>query len=312
MIAVVNDWWHHMVRGEFADAWRVSDAILRQRRGEPCWHLPRHEQYVWDGRPLHGARVLVRCYHGLGDTIQFIRYAPLVQRIAREVIVWAQPALVPLLRGARAVDRLLPLHDGTPNCDFDVDVESMELAHVFRTTIDTIPRDVPYLHAPPLDVAALRPDASRIRVGIFWRVGDWDDRRSVPYSLLPKLADISGVDLYMVARDHECAAGTIPVTALPYPDDIYGTARIMRTLDLVITADSMPAHLAGALGVPTWTLLHARPDWRWMQDRDDSPWYPTMRLFRQQRAGDWDAVIDRVALALGRARVSCASAVRPR
>src|SRR3954447_16284072 len=109
-----------MRRGAFAEAWKVSDASLRDRAGTTCSHLPRHEQWVWDGTPLDGRRVLVRCYHGLGDTLQFIRYAPLVRRIAAEVTVWAQPALIPLLRTVDGIDRILPLHDGACDAEYDV------------------------------------------------------------------------------------------------------------------------------------------------------------------------------------------------
>ena len=303
----VNAWWDCMCRGDFAAAWEISDAVLRARGDTPCWHLPRHEQSVWDGRPLAGARVLVRCYHGLGDTIQFARYAPRVRAVAREAIFWAQPSLLPLLETIPGIDRLLPLDDGAPPCEFDVDVEVMELAHVFRTTIETIPRKVPYMHVPALRIAT----ASPMRVGVFWRVGEWDDRRAIPYAWLPRLAAIEGVELFMVARDYIDAGRPQFVRCVAYADDVVGTARIMRGLDLVITADSMPAHLAGALGVPTWTLLHAQPDWRWMRDRDDSPWYPSMRLFRQRRAGDWDDVVGRVADALAaRAAVSGAPEAR--
>jgi hypothetical protein len=120
-------WKVSMQRGAFEAAWGISDAVLRARAGVPCGHWPRHLQYIWDGTPLAGKRVLVRCYHGLGDTIQFIRYVPLIKEIAREVMVWAQPALLPLLRTLRGIDLLLPLHDGTPDVEYDVDVESMEL-----------------------------------------------------------------------------------------------------------------------------------------------------------------------------------------
>src|SRR3712207_6559067 len=141
---------YHMRRGEFEAAWALSDAVLRARAGVPCWHLPRHLQYIWDGTPLAGKRVLVRCYHGLGDTIQFIRYVPLVSAIAAEVIVWAQPALIPILRTVRGIGRLLPLHTGAPAVEYDLDVEVMELPHVFRTTLATLPAEVPYLHVEPV------------------------------------------------------------------------------------------------------------------------------------------------------------------
>jgi hypothetical protein len=291
----------HVRRGEFAAAWTISDAVLHERRGRPCWHLPRHQQYIWNGRPLDGARVLVRCYHGLGDTIQFARYAPLIGATATSVTFWAQPALMPLLRTVGGIDRLLPLHDGAPEGEYDVEVESMELPHVFRSTLEALPADVPYIHVPALFLDRLLPHA-RMRVGLFWRTGGWDGRRSIPSALVSMLAGIPGVQLCMVRRDYEAAGRPPCVSEIPYDDDICGTARIMRGLDLVISADSMPAHLAGALGVPTWVLLHDQPDWRWMDDRPDSPWYPTVRLFRQQGTGGWRDVVEQVAVALKSAR----------
>jgi hypothetical protein len=279
-----------MRRGDFAAAWRASDEVLAAHAGVSCWHLPRHEQWVWDGTPLDGRRVLIRCYHGLGDTLQFIRYAPLVRRIATEVTVWAQPALIPLLRNARGIDRLLPLHDGTCEAGYDVDVEVMELAHVFRSTVDTLPAGVSYLHADP----APSERDGRLHVGLVWRAGDWDDRRSIPFPLMAPFAEIPGVVLHVLQRGagREDAAGFGVDSG---SDDVTEVARVMKALDLVVTVDSMPAHLAGALGVPVWTLLHAEADWRWMEGREDSPWYPTMRLLRQRAAGEWAPMIARVA-----------------
>src|ERR671932_14884 len=143
-------WMACMRRGAFEAAWAISDAVLRARAGVPCWHWPRHLQYIWDGTPLAGKRVLGRCYHGLGDTIQFIRYAPLIKAIAAEVIVWAQPPLLPLLEMVQGIDQLLPLHDGVPEVEYDVDVEVMELPHIFRTTPETIPLTISYLHVDPI------------------------------------------------------------------------------------------------------------------------------------------------------------------
>src|SRR3954471_10067735 len=118
---VADPWMQHMRRGDWERAWALSDSLLPIRAARSCAHLPRHLQYLWTGAPLRGKRVLVRCYHGLGDTLQFIRYAPLLRAIAAEVIVWAQPALLPLLRTVEGIDRLLPLHDGAPDVDYDVD-----------------------------------------------------------------------------------------------------------------------------------------------------------------------------------------------
>lgn len=284
-------WMRHMRRGDFDAAWAVSDAVLRSRAGLSSAHLPRHEQWIWDGTPLAGRRVLIRCYHGLGDTLQFVRYAPLVKTLASEVTLWAQPALLPLLRTAAGVDRLLPLHDGAPDADYDVDVELLELPHIFRTTLETLPADVPYLHVPP----APRPPADAPRVGLVWRAGDWDGRRSLPTDLAATLADVPGIELHVLQRGPARDEWPPAAGVLSGSDDILELGTLMRTLDLVVSVDSMPAHLAGALGVPVWTLLHAHADWRWMEDRADSPWYPTMRLFRQNRPGHWEPVVRRVA-----------------
>src|SRR5581483_2568622 len=295
------DLWLALARaGRFAEAWAISDDELVRRRGVPCSHWPRHEQPVWDGTPLAGRRVLVRCYHGLGDTLQFVHYVPLLLEVAREVTLWAQPSLLPLLAHADAADRcrLLPLHDGTPEVDRDVDVELMELPHVFRTTLETIPRRVPYLHVEPL----ARPCARDVlAVGVVWRGGDWDANRNVPYTLLTRLAAVRRVRFFALQRDLAAHERRGPFTPLDARLDALSTARAMRALDLVVTVDSMPAHLAGALGVPVWTLLPEHADWRWLEDRESSPWYPTMRLFRQRGDG-WEGVVDRVAAALRRLR----------
>lgn len=286
-----------MLRGEYADAWRVSDEAVRARAGVPCWHWPRHLQYVWDGAPLDGKRVLVRCYHGLGDTIQFVRFAPRLRAVAAEVIVWAQPSLLPLVRTVRGVDRALALHDGTPEVAYDADVEIMELAHVFRAAPGTLPADVPYLHLPRAARTGLPADG-RLHVGLVWGSGDWDPRRSIDPALLAPLADVPGVALHVLQRGAPLAGRPEGFGVDAAADTPWETACTMAALDLVITVDSMPAHLAGALGRPTWTLLHADADWRWLRGRADSPWYPTMRLFRQATPGDWAGVVARVADAL--------------
>jgi hypothetical protein len=282
----------HMRRGEFGAAWGISDILLRRHLAVPraAADVPRHQQVIWEGASLQGKRVLVRCYHGLGDTIQFIRYVPLLKTIAAQVTVWAQPSLVTLLSTACGIDRMIPLHDGTPDCDYDADVEVMELPYLFRTTIETIPARVPYFH---VDASPL--DDCKMKVGLVWRGGDWDPRRDVPFDLLTQLAEIQEISFYTLQQEasalehHESFKKILPLGA-----DALTTARVMRALDLVISIDSMPAHLAGALGVPTWTLLQKDADWRWMSGRMDSPWYPTMRLFRQQQTGDWQPAVAHV------------------
>lgn len=276
--------------GDFVAAWRISELELRRHSELASARLPRHLQAVWDGTSLRGKRVLVRCYHGLGDTLQFIRFIPALKAVAAEVLVWAQPSLLSLLSTVSGIDRLMPLNDGAPDCQYDVDVEIMELPFVFRTTLQSLPAAVPYLH-----VGAASLSDQGFKVGVVWRGGEWDSRRDVPFVVLAELAQLPGASFYVLqqittACEHHARFKRI----LPPDSDGLTTARIMRALDLVISIDSMTAHLAGALAMPTWILLHKDADWRWMHDRDDSPWYPTMRLYRQRRAGDWAPVIARV------------------
>jgi hypothetical protein len=286
-----QNWMHYMRSGEFEKAWQISDAVLKQRAGQPCFHLPRHLQYFWDGSSPENKRVLVRCYHGLGDTIQFIRFAPLLKGLAKKVIVWAQPPLLPLLQTVDGIDELLPLHDGAPEVEYDVDVEVMELPHVFRATVETIPAQIPYLHVQPLPVAG---EKEKLSVGLVWRAGEWDPRRHLLFSNLLPLFDVQGIQLYILQAAAKEAGWQEGYGIHPGEYSLAEYAGVVKGLDLLITVDSMPAHLAGAMGVPVWTLLHADADWRWMKDRTDTLWYPTMRLFRQKEQGDWNAVIQRV------------------
>ena len=159
----------HMRSGEWERAWRVSDSLRPSPTASFDPAVPRHQQAVWHGASLEGKRVLIRCYHGLGDTVQFIRYAPRVAAVAREVIVFAQPVLLPLLSRVAGIDRLLPLHDGEPEAEYDVDVEVMELPYLFRDTPETIPSRVPYFDVEP---APRRTDGA-LAVGLVWRAGDW-------------------------------------------------------------------------------------------------------------------------------------------
>jgi hypothetical protein len=211
------------------------------------------------------------------------------------VTVWAQPTLLPLLEQFAGIVRLLPLHDGTPEVAYDVDVEVMELPWMFRSTVDTLPARVPYLHAEPAPI----PRDGRRQVGLVWECGDWErEKRSIPGALLAPLADVPGVAWHLLQRGPALADAPPGLGHVTGHDDVAEAARVVRALDLVVTVDTMPAHLAGALAVPTWVLLPHDADWRWMETRADSPWYPTMRLWRQDRPGDWAGLLARVADAL--------------
>ncbi|MDQ6705072.1 MAG: tetratricopeptide repeat-containing glycosyltransferase family protein [Acidobacteriota bacterium] len=285
-------WMIFMLLGRFERAWQESDRVLRNRKnsGVDCRDWPLHFRFVWDGSPLAGKRVLIRCYHGLGDTIQFIRYAPLLKQIASRVTVQVQAELIPLLRSMGEIDELIPLAASTPEPRYDVDIESMELPHAFRTVPGTIPSTVPYLRVET------PPRTSReFRVGLVWTAGAWRPERSVPLSEIATLADIPNVIMYSLQRGPAMRQSLFPDAG---SDGILEAAQAIAGLDLVISVDTMIPHLAGALGKPVWTLLHYHSDWRWMLNRSDSPWYPTMRLFRQPAPGDWSSVIEQVKRAL--------------
>jgi hypothetical protein len=300
----LNAKWLALMRaGRFADAWCVSDAALRLRSGIDCSQWPRHEQFIWRGAPLTGRRVLIRCYHGLGDTLQFVRFVR--RAAASHVTLWVQPQLIPLLRTMSGIDRLEPLHDGTPQLSYDIDVELAELMHVLRVTPDVLASELPYLSVAPAELEARR--VAHLRVGIVWAAGSWDARRSLPCASLAVLGKLPGIAWHVLQRGPALREWRHGFGAIPRIESIVDEARVLRALDLLITVDTCSAHLAGALGVPVWTLLPYDADWRWMLDRSDTPWYPTMRLIRQRRLGDWSEVVHTVMHEL-RERVAQAGA----
>jgi hypothetical protein len=293
---VDQDWMSAMRCGDFARAWQINDSSLRSHLDDAVSKHsgPRHLQRIWRGEALHGQRVLVRCYHGLGDTIQFARFLPALRNIARDVTVWCQPGLVGLIDHASLADRVLPLHDGAADVTFDVDIEVMELAHALRADAALISSSVPYLSATSV---APRPGVRQpdvFTVGLVWEAGEWDARRSVPPNLLEALTRLDAVRLVSLQRGPAAAkAGCIPAQDLSV-EDIGGLAATIAALDLVLTVDTMVAHLAGALGAPVWTMLHHDCDWRWPASGRDTIWYPSMRLYHQSQPADWSSVIDTV------------------
>jgi hypothetical protein len=288
--SLTREWLRYMRAGDFEAAWRISDAVLHARGGKSCRYSPIGQEALWDGQPLDGKRVLVRCCHGLGDTVQFVRYVPLIRQITRRVIVQTQARLIPLLENVTGIDAFATLYNKVPAHNYDAAVEIMELPQAFRTSLSEIPAMVPYIQVQSRHL----PTSGNLAVGIVWRSGEWDKRRSIPFELIARLDRVPGITLHVLQRGRGLQERPLNFGVDSGSDDIGEAARVIAGLDLVISVDSMPAHLAGALGAPTWTLLHAHCDWRWMTARSDSPWYPTMRLFRQSRAGDWRSVIDEV------------------
>jgi len=282
-----DPWTEAMRRGDFAQAWAIAaDALARRdpaTRDDP--RLPYHLRWVWDGRSIDGRDVLVRCYHGLGDTLMFARFLPLLARRSASVTVEMQSRLLPLFRGFPGIDRLVPFDEAAPLPVRDCDLEIMELPLALRAGPGDAPSP-PYLAATP---ARLPPGTA----ALCWQAGDWDAGRSVPETLFRRLCTGPAVSL---------VAGP---TALPVldprgcPMDMEATARLVAGASLVVTVDTMVAHLAGALGRPVRLLLRHDPDWRWPVASDRTPWYPSMRLYRQPAPGDWGAVIARLAADLG-------------
>jgi hypothetical protein len=294
-----RDWIAAMRAGNFARAWEIGDRDLAAvGRADLAKHEgPRHLQRIWRGEPLDGRRVLVRCYHGLGDTIQFARFLSPLRAIASEVVLWCQPELLSLMTTIEGIDRILPLHDGAPDVDFDADIEIMEIPHAIRASREQIEMPSPYLRTVQKKVPAGSTAGGSLSIGLVWDVGDWQRWRIVPPRLLKQL-NCPGVQLYSLQRGGAAeAASEIGAIDISTPD-IDVLARRLQMLDLCICPDTMVAHLSGALGRETWIMLHANCDWRWPASGSKSLWYPTVRLFRQRTTGDWQDVVGDVRTAI--------------
>ncbi|MGY0571245.1 hypothetical protein ACTGJ9_009540 [Bradyrhizobium sp. RDM12] len=287
-----------MRAGAFLRAWAITDGDLATLALPPKHTGPRHLQRIWRGEELADKQVLVRCYHGLGDTIQFLRFMPALAAVARSVTVWCQAELLPLVMRMEGVGLAVPLHDGTPCVKFETDIEIMEVPHALRAGREAAEMRGPYLTLPD-DGAGAEPleNSSGLAVGLVWEVGAWDKRRAVPAQLLRRLAG-DGITLYSLQRgtgmDRLAETGARDIST----PDIVALGHLLRQLDLVVCVDTMVAHLAGALGCEAWVLLHADCDWRWPASEAHTFWYPSLRLFHQQKLGHWDSVIDEVRQAL--------------
>ena len=258
---------------------------------------------LWDGGDISGKTILLHGEQGLGDSLQFCRYVPLVAQKAK-VLLAVPGALVGLMDTLGSGIQVL--RDGEPLPPFDLHCPLMSLARLFRTTSRNVPQDRAYLRADPQSLAAWRRrlEGRGPRIGLAWsgnpaHVGD--GRRSLPLRRLLPLIWNSGADWHIVQKDlrDEDRALVAATPRLTWHGDqltsFDDTAALVSALDLVIAVDTSVAHLAGALGVPTWLMLPFAPDWRWLEDRDDSPWYGSVRLFRQPRPGDWDGVVAGIA-----------------
>lgn len=299
-----------LLHGRFAEGWAEYEwrwrarALARWRRD--------FDQPSWDGSDLAGRTILVHAEQGLGDTLQFVRYLPQVAARGGRVVFECQPPLRRLLDAVAGADAVVAKGETLPA--FDVHVPLLSLPGMLETTAETVPAAVPYLRAHPTAADRWRRRlavAPGLAVGLCWQGNPahvFDHARSLALDHLSPLWSVPGVRVYGLQMG---AAGDqarhLPPSA-PFEDltaefadgaDLFSEdAAVMEALDLVVTVDTAVAHLAGALGRSVWILLPAVPDWRWLLDRDDSPWYPTARLFRQDRYGHWEGAVDRLAAAL--------------
>jgi len=307
-----------LVQGHFPEGWEEYEWRWKTKGLlSPRQLLP---QPLWDGRPLAGRAILLHAEQGLGDTIQFIRYLPLVAQRGGRVIVECQPELQRLVQ---AMTPDIPvLARGQPLPDFAFQCPLLSLPKALGTTLATIPATVPYLHADAQNVQMWRDrlagHGSALKVGLIWAGNPHhknDRNRSVKLASLAPLAQVPGVQFYSLQKGAAAAQAKTPPPGMDLIDrtddlqDFADTAAMIANLDLVIAVDTSVVHLAGALAKPVWTLLPYCPDWRWLLKRQDSPWYPTMRLFRQPEIGDWDSVIQQLAAAL--ANRLCPAAATP-
>lgn len=282
--------------------WRWNLKHLAKRR------LPGRR---WDGSPLQGKRLLIRYEQGLGDTFQFIRYAPWLKQRGAFVIFEGQPSAREILSRTPGIDQFVTRGDKVSGIDFFTTL--LSLPGLFQTRLETIPAPIPYIHPDPAMAQAWKARLESLhgfKVGIAWQGNPQhrgDRQRSVPLEQFKILSQIEGVKLVSLQRGAGCEQieklkNEIDLETFQgveeEADGLLRTAAIIKNLDLLITIDTAVAHLAGAMGVPVWVALPLAADWRWLRDREDSPWYPHMRLFRQHRRNDWTSVFEAIALEL--------------
>lgn len=277
--------------------WRLKNPDYRRLFPQP----------LWDGSDLGGRAILLEAEQGYGDTIQFIRYAAMLKDMGATVIFHCFPRMRRLLAGVPGIDRVVQRGEMPP--DFDVQAPLMSLPAIFGTTLKTIPAATSYITPDEGAVKTWKEKLAAypgLKIGLCWQ-GDkgfkGDKWRSLAPEHMAPLVESRPGDTFISLQtgDSEALEGLVRQNLIEDeggPDAFIMTAPIIRNLDLVITTDTAVAHLAGALGARTWVLLQFVPEWRWLMERPDSPWYPTMRLFRQPAHQDWPAVIAEVTAAL--------------
>jgi Flp pilus assembly protein TadD len=278
-----------LVTGDFVRGWPEYE----RRPARTALPIP-----AWDGSPLDGRTILLRSEQGFGDAIHFVRYAVLVKARGGVVVLETRPELASLLATCPGVDRVLLVGAGTDGIDVQTHLGS--LPGIFGSNLSNIPAPIPYLHPGAERVGIWRQrlgPRTGLRVGIAWqgsRVHTGDRQRSVDPDRFAEFAAIPGVELFRLQKGTTKQPTFAHIDRTAELDTFLDTAALMKNLDLVVTVDTAVAHLAGALGQRTWILLPTPGDFRWLLHRDDSPWYPTARLFRQPTPGDWATPLRRL------------------
>ena len=296
-----------LLQGRLAEGWAENEWRFRAKAlGTPAREPLRSR---WDGSDLGGRTLLLHAEQGLGDSILFARYASLAARRCGRLIVECPASLKGLLATVEGVD--IALAQGEPLPPFDAHLSLVSLPRIFGTTLESIPWSGPYLRVDPGRMAhwrRLRSGTKRL-VGLAWagQPGQGDDRkRSLALAALAPLAAAPGIRFVSLQKGAPAAQAKDPPAGLELVDetaalhDLMETAALMANLDLVVSVDTSVANLAGAMGLPAWVLLSRVPDWRWLLGRETTPWYPTLRLLRQQGEGDWAPVVARLAVELAR------------
>ncbi len=298
-----------LLKENFEDGWQEYEWRLRTKD----YALKDFQQPMWDGSPLNGKTILVHAEQGLGDNIQFVRYLPMVQTLGGRVIFECLPSLVHLLKYCTGIDKLIKqmsTSDNTVQCD--VHIPLLSLPGIFNTTLDNVPSQEPCIMPHSKFVTKWRNrigvNDKSFKIGLVWASNPENKKifikKSCKLSDFNTLSEIPGLSFYSLQKGQASAEVNNPPKGMEIINldkelnDFADTAAVIVNLDLVISIDTSVAHLAGAMGKPVWTLLPSVPDWRWLLERNDSPWYPSMRLFRQTQPYDWNSVFEQVKKAL--------------
>ena len=290
-----------LLTGDFKNGWQEYEWRWKTKD----FGTRNFEQPLWDGSDITGRTILLYSEQGIGDTIQFIRYAPLVAQRGAKVIVECRKELKSLLQNVEGVNAIVAY--GEQRRDFDLHCPLLTLPLIFDTTLEAIPVEIPYIKVNASSIQKwkdkVKNDSSQLKIGLVWAGAPGykrDEKRSFSLEIFSPFAHLTGVTFYSLQKGKAAEQGKNSPEGMKITDytdeiqDFLDTAAFVENLDLVISVDTAVAHLAGALGKPVWTLIPFAPDWRWLLNREDSPWYPTMRLFRQPSPGDWQSVINNV------------------